>query len=787
MTDLPKDYFKPTAIMGKSPSEDVKSPAKPSGALLSGGSVEDLPSVIHGFVTEVKECGSVHIYRLPSTFLRFAASSFFPMSTYFLDKMKTDYLVIRPAGFDSPSRTYNRRLAEPLSASALKRLRDITEGRLVAIEPHRVDRYGRLVGTLFSHSRLAPLHLIDVAADIVKRGLGVVYNGHGDLSASRVQFLEYLQENAREKHLGIWTRVDGHYVQPKSHKRDPICPGALQVTRAPPTGNDIDFGTGLDSSKSPLLFSVCSQSSGQCDNCPLLLGETDPSVLSLCARATEMDPKELAALLASRTSSISRSGGGDGGGGSSSASTVAAGAGTPAGAGSRAGVLGSGPGSRADALGDSVQPLVYHYRRSPETGRFVAVPAAPSPYYMPHEAPAPLGQPAPAYYPYHYHATAAVATAAAAPPPPPPPSQPPPKVPHTDCMHPSPLVHFAESSAVGYHHHHHHHASLSYHPHPGHGHASSHGHTLHHYPTGPEPASNYMEVFDESPEEVLATAPAASVPPLGSTLPGGETADMGEDPHQPLMYYQYFVPSSHPVPFHDAPHFPGYPMYLSPGTGEYVAGPEGEAQPDGSSASPGAGEPTATAPPANASTDGGSSSGAAGAAASAGAATTGSAGAAAATPRPPASGPPGGSPAAMAAGLGAVAYHHQFAFPPPSQQHHMLTAAAPAQPSMHAGPPFAGTGFAPPAPHYYLHHRSYGTLAARPVSADGSSPVGLVSSMACMGRRFFSSMPALPGANSLSPSPSHMLALCRLPAGSRSALASALPRLAHRALLLLRR
>lgn len=116
-----------------------------------------------------------------------------------LDALHTQYK-IRLAGIDAPEKT------QPFGNVSKKSLSDLTYDKVVTVDWHKQDRYGRIVGKVFIDG-------VDANLEQVKRGLAWFYKKYQNEQPLQDR-LDYLhaQEAAEKSKLGLW--VDDVPVAP---------------------------------------------------------------------------------------------------------------------------------------------------------------------------------------------------------------------------------------------------------------------------------------------------------------------------------------------------------------------------------------------------------------------------------------------------------------------------------------------------------------------------------------------------------------------------------------------
>ena len=118
--------------------------------------------------------------------------------TILTDKKQTK---IRLAEIDTPEKN------QPYGKKAKKALSDFIFGKTVRIEVDTIDRYGRIVGTIF-------LNDLNINKEMVKAGHAWVY-----VQYAKDKTLFDLEKNARENQLGLWALPEGERIAPWQWRR----------------------------------------------------------------------------------------------------------------------------------------------------------------------------------------------------------------------------------------------------------------------------------------------------------------------------------------------------------------------------------------------------------------------------------------------------------------------------------------------------------------------------------------------------------------------------------------
>ena len=132
---------------------------------------------------------------------------------------------VRLSGIDAPELAHFGHPAQPGGEEATQCLKNYALDRWARVYPHNKDQYGRVVATVFTNywhieGLLLPRIWKDVGAEVVKAGWATVYEGKfGAMfgGKSREEVLKNLEDNAKDKQLGIW-RGERRIPGPKSNR-----------------------------------------------------------------------------------------------------------------------------------------------------------------------------------------------------------------------------------------------------------------------------------------------------------------------------------------------------------------------------------------------------------------------------------------------------------------------------------------------------------------------------------------------------------------------------------------
>lgn len=117
--------------------------------------------------------------------------------------LKNQTLLVRLCGVDAPERLHWGNPAQPFSEEALVWLRSYIGGRGVWITPYSIDQYKRVV----ARAQVLKWNGIrDVSAEMLRNGLGVVYEGKtGAEFGNGEDWYRRLEQKAKRKRIGIWS------------------------------------------------------------------------------------------------------------------------------------------------------------------------------------------------------------------------------------------------------------------------------------------------------------------------------------------------------------------------------------------------------------------------------------------------------------------------------------------------------------------------------------------------------------------------------------------------------
>lgn len=119
-------------------------------------------------------------------------------------RTKLPTISVRLCGVDAPERSYFGKKAQPFSEEALNWLRHILLGKYVFVKPLSIDQYGRCVAKV---EYLTWRGWKNVSLEMIKRGLGVVYEGKvGAEFDGDEQLFKYHEKIAKRLKKGLWSQ-----------------------------------------------------------------------------------------------------------------------------------------------------------------------------------------------------------------------------------------------------------------------------------------------------------------------------------------------------------------------------------------------------------------------------------------------------------------------------------------------------------------------------------------------------------------------------------------------------
>ncbi|ODQ77351.1 hypothetical protein BABINDRAFT_163609 [Babjeviella inositovora NRRL Y-12698] len=125
-------------------------------------------------------------------------------------------LSVRLCGVDAPERAHWGNPAQPFSEEALIWLRSYLMGRRVRIKPLSIDQYQRVVAKCWV---LRYTGWKDVSAEMIKNGIGVVYEGKTSAEFDgQEERYKRLEAMAKKRRRGLWG-VNGALQTPGEYKK----------------------------------------------------------------------------------------------------------------------------------------------------------------------------------------------------------------------------------------------------------------------------------------------------------------------------------------------------------------------------------------------------------------------------------------------------------------------------------------------------------------------------------------------------------------------------------------
>lgn len=168
---------------------------------------------IHGIVASVRDGDGVRIRHVPA--LRRLMNDY---RVPRVRKMADHTISVRLAGVDAPES------AQKFGKAAKDWLRNFTIGQRVAVKMHAMDRYNRLVGTVYKKSGNRVLRTLGIAKknvslELSRAGYATLYRGSdAHYGGERIRRMyEAAEEVARKRRIGMW--ADRNYVSPMDFKK----------------------------------------------------------------------------------------------------------------------------------------------------------------------------------------------------------------------------------------------------------------------------------------------------------------------------------------------------------------------------------------------------------------------------------------------------------------------------------------------------------------------------------------------------------------------------------------
>ncbi|KAF7729772.1 putative endonuclease lcl3 [Apophysomyces ossiformis] len=166
--------------------------------------------VIRGKVISVGDSDNFRLYHTPG--LGWGLWRKIPTAKKELAKQT---IMVRLAGVDAPEGAHFGMPAQPFSTESKQFLTDMVHGRHVKVQLLKRDHYGRAVAMV--NVRKPPFFLSkNVSVEMLRAGLASIYVAQGAEYGGISSTLEKVQEKARRRRLGIWSKKS--FVSPGDHK-----------------------------------------------------------------------------------------------------------------------------------------------------------------------------------------------------------------------------------------------------------------------------------------------------------------------------------------------------------------------------------------------------------------------------------------------------------------------------------------------------------------------------------------------------------------------------------------
>ncbi|KAK7680990.1 putative endonuclease lcl3 [Cerrena zonata] len=156
---------------------------------------------LYGKVTRVGDGDNFRFYHTPGgVFMGWGWLRQVPTKR---NELKDETLMIRLCGVDAPERAHWGKPAQPFSEEALGWLQDYVFGRYVVVTPYLIDQYKRVVARAQVWKWTGKK---DVSAEMLKTGLGVVYEGKvGAEFGEQESWYRSLEARAKRFRRGVWS------------------------------------------------------------------------------------------------------------------------------------------------------------------------------------------------------------------------------------------------------------------------------------------------------------------------------------------------------------------------------------------------------------------------------------------------------------------------------------------------------------------------------------------------------------------------------------------------------
>ncbi|EGW32603.1 uncharacterized protein SPAPADRAFT_153741 [Spathaspora passalidarum NRRL Y-27907] len=156
---------------------------------------------LYGYVTSVPDGDNFRFYHTPGG--RLLGWGWLRSIPTTRAALKDETLMIRLCGVDAPECSHFGKPAQPYSQEALQWLREYINGRYVTITPYSIDQYKRVV----ARAQIWKWNgRKDVSAEMLKRGIAVVYEGKvGAEFGDNESWYRKLEAKAKKLKRGMWS------------------------------------------------------------------------------------------------------------------------------------------------------------------------------------------------------------------------------------------------------------------------------------------------------------------------------------------------------------------------------------------------------------------------------------------------------------------------------------------------------------------------------------------------------------------------------------------------------
>lgn len=172
---------------------------------------------MYGRVTSVGDGDNFHFYHLPGGRLAgWGWLRLYPKVNDFKGN-KNQTIPVRLCGVDAPERSHFGKPAQPYSEELLIWLRNFILGQKLWVKPLSIDQYLRVVGKVVVW-KWFPFGWRDVSSDMIRNGIGVVYEGvsSAEFDGKHSKYLK-LEKAAKSKKKGLWNTKS--FVSPGEYKK----------------------------------------------------------------------------------------------------------------------------------------------------------------------------------------------------------------------------------------------------------------------------------------------------------------------------------------------------------------------------------------------------------------------------------------------------------------------------------------------------------------------------------------------------------------------------------------